>query len=277
AIFPQWLFQGKEELGIISICRVLFQAISVPLFFVFIENANDAWKAAAIYSLPHLAIGIFSIYIIINKKWVKFTTITIDDVKDEVFRSIPLFISSAAVSIYTTTITVVLGFISSPTNVGLYAAASKIIQAFQGIYQPIAMAYYPRISKFVTESRVRAINEIIKLRNIQIVLNASISIFLYFYAELLIMLLFGSEYLEAVIVLKILSPIPFVVGLSNIYGIQTLLTFGFKKVFSRILILSAMANLLMIYPLCYAYYEIGAAISVLATELLVTVLMVFSV
>jgi PST family polysaccharide transporter len=71
----------------------------------------------------------------------------------------------------------------------------------------------------------------------------------------------------------VLSVLPVVIGLSNIFGIQTLLVHGYKKEFSKILLLSGLVSLFTLLPLCYLFSSIGAAFSVVITEFIVTVLM----
>jgi PST family polysaccharide transporter len=70
ALFPQWLFQGKERLGVISTLRITTQLISLPLIFIFIKKPDDVWIAALISSLPSIWIVFFSTYLIINRRWV---------------------------------------------------------------------------------------------------------------------------------------------------------------------------------------------------------------
>lgn len=63
------------------------------------------------------------------------------------------------------------------------------------------------------------------------------------------------------------------VGLSNVFGIQTLLVLGLNKIFSRILIVSGVFSLLLIFPLGAVFAQDGAAIVTFITELTVTCLM----
>ncbi|MFV9195592.1 polysaccharide biosynthesis C-terminal domain-containing protein [Citrobacter freundii] len=69
--------------------------------------------------------------------------------------------------------------------------------------------------------------------------------------------------------------IPFIVAISNVFGVQTMLTHGYKKEFGRILIYSGVMNITIIFPLIYFYQENGAAISLLLTESFVTIMMYF--
>ena len=67
--------------------------------------------------------------------------------------------------------------------------------------------------------------------------------------------------------------LPLVIGLSNVFGVQTMLTFGMNKEFNRIVSSSAALNLLLTVPLAMFYGAAGAAAAVLLTETFVTVAM----
>jgi PST family polysaccharide transporter len=67
--------------------------------------------------------------------------------------------------------------------------------------------------------------------------------------------------------------LPFIIGVSNVLGLQTMIPFGYDKLFSRILIISGLINVALGIPLIRAYQASGAGMSVLATEIFVTLTM----
>ncbi|CUJ90896.1 TPA: flippase [Escherichia coli] len=277
ALFPMWLFQGKEQLGRISAARIFLQISCVPLFFVFVKNTQDDWVASLIYALPQLLISVVAVYIIHKRKWIVLKKIKLATIKKELIDGWHLFISTAAISLYTTTITVVLGIVSGPYSVAIYTSANKILQAAQGLYQPISSAFYPRINNLMKENKQLAFKTIRKLFKIQFVITICISVGLFLFSNIVVDILYGDDYRNAALILQLLSPIPIVVGCSNIFGIQILLTCGYKKEFSTILLISGLINMILIFPLCYKFNEFGAAFSVLITEIFVTVSMLFVV
>ncbi|MCG3813616.1 flippase [Photobacterium damselae] len=270
ALFPQWIFQGKEQLGVISIARVIVQVLSIPLFFLLVKNQSDAYMASLIYSLPQISIAFISFYLIFKRGWVKKVKISILDLIVELKDGWHLFMSTAAISLYTTTVTVVLGFVSGPFSVAIYSSANKLIQAAQGLYQPISNAYYPRINNQMKKDRSLAFKTIRKLMKFQFILTLCISVCVFVFSPIVVDILFGVKYSDSVVVLRILSIIPVIVGLSNIFGVQTLLTCGYKKDFSKILMYSGVVNLILIVPACYYFSYMGAAVTVVITEVFVT-------
>ncbi|MCL1090118.1 flippase [Shewanella profunda] len=273
ALFPQWLFQGKERLGVISTLKIITQLIGLPLIFIFINKPGDVWLAALLSSLPSILIVFFSSYLIIKRGWISWRKPSIYNIVLELKDGWHLFLSTAAISIYTTSITVALGIIAGPVSVAIYVSANKLLQAAQGLYTPLSTAFYPRINNLMKKSADEGLAAIRYLMKMQFILTFIISVCLFIFAPYVVEFLYGDEYAKASTVLRVLSVLPVIIGLSNIFGIQTLLVHGYKKEFSKILLLSGLISIFTLLPLCYLFASVGAAFSVVITEFIVTVLM----
>jgi polysaccharide transporter, PST family len=83
----------------------------------------------------------------------------------------------------------------------------------------------------------------------------------------------GPKYMASVSVLGFLAMIPFTFAINNIYGTQGMLNFGMKAQFSRIILISAVLNNIILVPLCFWFKAPGAAASGLITQSLITVIM----
>ena len=90
-------------------------------------------------------------------------------------------------------------------------------------------------------------------------------------------MLYSKEYTEAIILLQLISPLVFIISISNVLGVQGMLTMGMKKAFSAIVWFGAVINTIIIFPLIYYYQAEGAAISVLITEVLIMLIIFYKV
>ena len=277
ALFPQWLFQGKEQLGSISIVRIVVQVVSIPFLFLFVKNTDDIWLAALLSSMPALIIVMFSTNLIVKREWVTWSKPSFRGMVKELQDGWHLFLSTAAISLYTTSTIVILGIIAGPISVAIYVSANKLLQAALGIYSPISSSFYPRINKLMKKSKAEALVMIKYLLKVQTALTFCISACLFILAPYVVELLFGDGYERSSTVLRIMSLLPIIIGLSNVFGIQVLLTYGYKKEFSNILMLSGLISLLTLIPLCFFADAEGAAISVVITESIVMLLMLRTV
>jgi PST family polysaccharide transporter len=73
-----------------------------------------------------------------------------------------------------------------------------------------------------------------------------------------------------VLILKIIGWLPFVIALSNIYGIQLMLPLGFDKQFFKVVATAAIINLCLIILLVPQYQAVGIAIATLVAEIFVS-------
>lgn len=273
-LFPIWLFQGKEKMGWIAISNITARLLSIPLIFIFVKKTEHAYVAAFITSLTTILAGCIGLYFVWRQKWVEWYKPTQTDLINMLSDGWHIFISTASISLYTTSTTLILGFVSGPVAVGYFVAADKLRQAVQGLISPISQSFYPRINSTMSKNEKEGFLLIRKLLKWQGVFTFVLSATLFFSAPLLISLVYGAQYDASVPVLMLMAWLPFIIGLSNVFGIQTLLVLGYKETFSKILMMSGIVNVILIFPLTYFNAEIGAATSVLLTEIIVTTLMV---
>ena len=181
-----------------------------------------------------------------------------------------LFLSTVWINLYTTSNVFILGLFAPANVVGYFAAADKIRMAFQGILSPMSQSVFPYVNNLLSESYERFISFNKKLFKIALTVGTIISITLFLFAEPLVNIILGKGYEPSVLVLRIIAWLPLVIFLSNVLGIQTMLPMNKQKSFSIILFFAAMINLILSFILVPKYFEIGTAISVLATEIFVT-------
>lgn len=276
-LFPVWLFQGKEQMGFSSLANILSRAVSIPLIFIFVKGADDAWVAAWIMSVTAIFGGLISIFVLWQKKWILFEKIECKRIVAEYRDGWHVFLSTAAVSLYTTSITVVLGFIAGPIAVGYFVAADKLRQAVQGLLVPISQALYPRINNLMVSQPELAFLFLRRLLRYFSLVGLLLSLSIFIFSPLGVNLLYGELYQSSITVLYILAFCPLLVSVSNVLGIQTMLVLGFNKEFSRILIFSGILCLVVIFPFSFFWKEAGAAWAVLLAESSVTIMMLFFV
>lgn len=275
ALFPVWLFQGLEVMRNISGINIFTKLLATVSIFIFIKNKEDLLLAATFQSGGFLLAGILglisSFYYVKRSKYVFDFSI----IKSQLLEGWHIFISMTAVSLYTNTNQIILGYISNNAILGYYAGAEKIIKAIQGVVNPVTQAIYPHISNLAENNKEKAK---LFIRKITLVLGGStliISTCTLFFSKQIIQIVLGNQYLESQIYLKILSPLPIALTLSNIFGIQSLLTFGYKKDFFKILIFGAFLSLTLIFPLTFYYNATGTAFTLTITEVVITSLMFY--
>lgn len=271
-LFPVWFFQGIEKMKYITVLNVLAQVIFTISIFIFIRNPSDYIFVPLINSLGSIIAGILGFQIALKDHGIKWTLPKLYIIKFHFKEGWHVFLSTAAISLYTTSNTFILGLFTNNVIVSYYAVAEKIVIAVIGLLNPISQAIYPHISKVVVESKERGIKLIKQVTKIMGILGIILSLILFLFADLIVNLIFGSQYHEATIVLRIISFIPLVVSFSNVYGVLFLFGFGYPSKVSKVQIPVGISYLALLIPMTYFLKDIGTAFSFLIVETVITVL-----
>jgi len=272
-LFPQWLFQGLERMGFIAVCTVAARSLAIPVTFWSVQSTQDTWLAALVQSSGPVVAGLLACGFIWHRQLIGWTPPRWLDVRQAYSDGWHLFLSTLAISLYTNTSAIVLGLLASHSAVGLFSAADKIRLACQSVITPLSSAVYPRVTALMAQNQNAGLALVRQVLLIQGGLTFGISCGLWLLAPWAVQFIMGEQFDTAVYVLRVLSPLPFLVGLSNVFGIQTLVPLGLKKSFSRIVMASGLVNLVLLLVFVPRWEAEGAAAAVLLTEGLVTLVM----
>lgn len=267
--YPVWFFQGIEEMKFITICTLCGKITTIPMTFIFVQSKDDIWIAAIIQGLAILISGLISIWFIFWKKMLGRIEFDFSEVVHCLRDGWHVFLTTASVNLYTSSISVVLGITSGIMAVGYFNAANTIIKAAQGLMTPVVQSIFPRISYLFSVKNDEVYILIRKSIAICGCLALVVSSLMLIFSANIIELVIGNNYKTSIVVLEILSIVVFISVINNFLGVQILLPLGYKKEFSRIVLISGLLSMLVMIPLSYLYSEIGAAVSILFAEVIV--------
>ncbi len=274
-LFPIWYFQGIQQMKFITIFNLVARSVSVAGIFFLVHESQDYRLAAFLQSFTPLLAGVLALGII-HRQWPEILCMpSWSDIVSKLREGWDIFISTLFINLYTNSNVFFLGLLCSDTVVGYYAAANKLIEAVKGLLAPVSNAVFPHVSQLVKESQDTAVVFLQKM--VKLIGGGSlvISLVVFVFAEPIVDIIMGTGYEESVLLLRIISFLPFIIGLSNIFGIQTMVAFGMQHTFSRILMASAVLNFVLVFPMIYLLQAVGLAITVVIVEMFVTVVMYF--
>lgn len=272
-LFPVWLMQGLEKLREVALIQLFTRVLLLIPIFIFIHSPDDMVLTMAIQSLGGVVSGVLCLYLIFRQKVVIPSWPAWRDVRSAFRDGWGLFLSRGWISLYTNLIPLILGIVSGAAAVGIYSLANKVRSVAQSMLAPVSQAIFPRMSHLYAHD-AGAAQSLLKTSLLVVVGVAGISgLGIFILADWIINILGGSEFHQAADVLRWLSMVPLIVGLSNVFGVQVMIPNKRVKAFNYILGIAGLTALILIYPAAASFGAVGAAWVVLLVEILVTGLM----
>jgi PST family polysaccharide transporter len=157
--------------------------------------------------------------------------------------------------------------------VAYYAPGDKIVRAAaEGLQGPLSQAIFPHIGRLASRSQQAALRFTAKAAKIAGLLTLAISVSL-FVAAPYVGEIFGKKFEAGIPVIRVLSLLPFLMCLSNIFGVQVMANFGLKRLLTRILTVAGVLNVVVAVALAGPLKHLGVAMAALTTEIFVTTVM----
>ena len=226
----------------ISVINLAVRLFVVLGIFALVHQPGDYLLYAGLMSVGAIVAGLAGMVTAIAMFKLKPVRLTWRGIWETLEEGWTLFLSRASVSLYTAGNAFILGMLTNHTVVGYYSAAEKIVLAVSGLMGPIAQAVYPRFSKLASESKVMALQWGRRMLVLMGALSLALSIALFAAAPLVVHLMLGPGYEPSIAVMRILAAWIFINGITNVWGIQIMLPFGYDRAFFVILFLAGGIN-----------------------------------
>ncbi|HEY9166035.1 MAG TPA: flippase [Candidatus Kryptonia bacterium] len=269
--FPTWFFQGIEKLGLRAVFTFIVKVITTAGVFVFLHREDQYIVVPLLLSVGQVVVGVLSLVYASQKYVGKVVFPRMAEVWSQLKSGFTLFVSTVFVNFYTVSNTVILAFFATKERVGFFAAGSKLTIVLQSLtISALSQAMFPHIAKMMKESKDRGIMALKKLTVGMVVTMLPISLVTLLFSQLIVRIVFGSQFGPTVVVLRLLSFFPLITGLSAVFGIQGLLNLNLDKSFLRIILIGSVVNFVLNCVLDSSMKELGAATSWLITETYIT-------
>jgi PST family polysaccharide transporter len=274
-LFPTWLFQGMERMVNISVINLLIRLLVVVGIFTLIKQPEDYLLYAGLSSVGSIVAGL------VGAAWAfhLFDLHPVMPTPREIWETLKegwmLFLSMASISLYTVGNAFILGMLTTPTVVGYYSAAEKIVKAVMGLTGPISQAAYPRFAKFASESRERTFYWGQKMLYVMGSFGLIFCLITIIESPLIVRLLLGNQFELSITPLRILSFIIFIVAVNNVLGIQIMLPLGKDNIFTYFVFCGGFINISLAFLFAPHWQSIGMALAVTISELFIMIMEVF--
>jgi len=272
-LFPIWFFQGMERMKYITYINIGSKLIFTVAIFVFVHSKEDLYMVPLLNSLGILAGGIYSLILVKKNFGVKFEFQNIGLLKQYMIDGWHIFVSSFGVHLYKGNAILILGVFTTDLTVGYFAIAKKIIDALNQVASIISRTLFPYVVKNHQINK-KFIQFLSKLGAGILFYTFLFFIFLIFFTEHISLLISGEVHKELVISLYIMAIVPLAIAI-NIPAVHILLIGKKDRYYSRSVLSGGVVDLFLLFALIPHYGYIGAAVSVLLTEIFVTLMLYF--
>ncbi|MEY8873640.1 flippase [Haemophilus sp. SZY H52] len=273
-ISVEWLYKGVEQYFYITIRSIIFKVIAFVLTFTFVNDSEDYTIYAFIIIFATVGSGIVNLYNLHNLISIKYFNNY--NFKRHLRPMMTFFITTIAVAFYVNVSVALLGFIHGNEEVGYYNAAYRIRDVMVSIITSLGAVLLPRLSFYIENNMQDKFNDIVsKSTQFIFILSFPLVVFCILFAKQAVLILAGSSYYGSILPLQILSIIIFIVGLSNLTGIQMLIPLKKEKYLCYSVVIAAVINMVLNLLLIPRYAAVGAAISVMIAEVSILVYQIY--
>lgn len=265
-----WFFQGLEEFGKIVFRNFIIRFLNIVLIFLFIRSPQDLEKYIFLLGIMNILSGL-SIWFYLPRYLVRISRQEIKIFRN-FFTIIQLFLPQVAIQIYTVLDKTMIGsFTGSPLENGYYEQAEKVVKMSLTIVTSLGTVMLPRIAYSYAQGKINAIRQDM-YRSYQFVWFLTIPMFFGFItiSTNFVPWFFGPGYDKVIPLMQILSWLVIAIGLSNVTGVQYLLSIGEQNKLTLSVICGALVNFVLNFFLIPRYASIGASISSVIAESIVT-------
>lgn len=264
-----WLLQGMEEFGKIVGRNIFFKLLSVAYVFIFVNSKEDL--------LLHVGGNVILSFLVQASVWLYVPKyVDLPDWKTlKPFRhlkgTIVLFIPTIAISIYTVLDKTMIGIFSNAFENGYYEQALNLSKTVLTLVTSLGAVMIPRMGYHHNRGEQEEVKKLM-YQSYRFVwfLGLPLCFGLMGIADNIVPWFYGEGFLKLTILLPVLSLLIPVIGLSNVTGIQYLITTKRENLLTLSVAIGAAVNFCCNMIFIPKWSAIGAAAASVIAEVVIT-------
>ena len=272
-----WFFQGLEEFGKIVFRNLVIRVLNIVMIFLCIKSSEDLLLYIGLLAVMGiLATGLLFQYMpcyLVRVPWQ-----TIKPWRN--FRvMIELFLPNMAIQVYTVLDKTMLGMmVGSPAENGYYEQAEKIVKISLTVVTSLGTVMLPRIAFAYARGQMEDIRKymLLSFRFVWAISLFSMAVIVGIAANFVPWFL-GPDFGPVVALLQMFTILLPVIGISNVIGIQYLLTTNRQNLLTASVTSGAIVNFLLNLYMIPHFSSMGATIASILAEIAVTAVQMYFV
>lgn len=277
AIFDvNWLFYGLENFKVVVFRNTVVKVLAAIMILLLVRKSSDLWIYTLIMGGSAL-IGFLVTWPFVLKQ-VRLVYVKKQDVFKHFKQILILFIPVIAISVFTVLDKIMLGKLSSFSQVGFFEGAEKILIAPKGVIGALGIVMLPRMASLYGENNLKQKNKYIELSlSFAIVLSIAFMFGLIAISSNFVPFFYGIKFKPTIILLSIMAiTLPFY-SIGNVIRTQMLIPSMRDAPYVVSVILGAIINVIINLMLIKPLGAVGAVVATLCAEIIVACYQINSV
>lgn len=270
---PLWIFQGLEKFDLFSYFSILSKSIYIILIFYFLDQKSDYVYINLAFGLSVFIAGIVFFFVLNKKYEFVLVPIQLSELYKYMYANKTYVLSQTFVWMQLYSPILLINYFGTSVQVGQFRIVDQIISIFKTYILLSFNFIYPKICFEFDKNENLAIRnwKIFNGLNIIFVLLLVLPLFVFSYEIMEFYNASDKKYLSVLLKIALVYLILFFL----VYALkQLLLALHFEKVFSKIIIVMSILNMIIISLLYKNYSLFGVYYSFIFVELLTLLLLV---
>ena len=233
----EFLFRGLEKMHIITLRYLITKSISAILTFVVIRKSSDMLLIPTLDIFASI-VAIILIQFELKKLHIKIYRDSLRNTMNALHESFVYFISEMSSTVFNALNTVLVGIFLSSRDVAFWGLTLSFIGAVQSMYYPVSDGIYPEMVK---NHNIKLFNKFLLIFTPLILIGCLI---VFFGSSVLMFIIGGSKYVKAAYLLRLSTPLLFLLFYSILCGWPLLGSINKNKEVTFTTILGALFQIL---------------------------------
>lgn len=265
-----WFFFGLEKFKLTVTRNVVIKICSVVMIFCCVKKKEDIIIYALIMMLATL-VGQIVLWVYLKKEII-WSCPKLYEIIKHIKPNLTLFIPVIAVSIYKVMDKIMLGNMSTMSEVAYYEYGEKVTTIAVSVITALGTVMMPRISKLMSEGNDKKILRYIEnSMKISIMMSSAMAFGIAAVGELFAIWFYGESFATSGTVMAGLSITIIFISCANVIRTQYLIPGGKDRIYIISVIGGAVTNALINYLLIPEYKAMGAVIGTVCAEFVVMI------
>ena len=274
--YLEWFFNGMNQFKFIAIRQFVIRFFFIIFVFVLIKSQLDyvnymRMQFGLSVLLAIINFNNLSKHISLNKE--AFSNL---DLRKHIKPLLYIFLTIFSISIYFSLDTILLGFLANNESVGYYSTALKLIKLIIAVFGAVTVAIFPSLINLYHSQQIEKFRELIRqVFFVLVSLSIPAIVILISCAKEIVHVLFSQNFDRSILPLQIAAPLILIVSLSSIFGFQVLSALAKDRQILYSAIIGMSVSVVLSVLLVPSLMEVGEAITILVTELSVSVSFIY--